>query len=101
MADAVTQVQIASCERASAIVLESDGTAITINCRGNVMEAEASVTCEGTTFRVGLNSKYALTAMKTFAGRLVKLAQAGSNEPVVLTCDAAPQLLACVFPMRV
>lgn len=101
MADAVTQVQIASVERARAIVLESDGSAITINCQGNVMEAEVSVTCDGVVFRVGLNSKYALTAMKTFAGRVVKLAQADSNDPVVLTCDAAPELLACVFPMRV
>jgi DNA polymerase-3 subunit beta len=101
MAEAVTQVQIASGERAKVIVLEGDGSSIAIACRGELMQAGSSVSCEGETFRTGINCKYAQTAMTTFAGRVISLASEGPETPIVIRSDAVPGLFAAVFPLRV
>lgn len=99
VADAVAQVQIASGDRARAIVLEGDGETIAISCRGDAMAAFASVSGAGETFRTAINSRYAQIAMKTLAGRVASLAQE-PDQPIALTCESAPGLTACIFPMR-
>lgn len=100
LASGVAQVQIASGDRAKAIVFEGDGTDLSLSCRGHAMDASVAVPYEGEAFRTGLNSKYALIAMTTFAGRVVTMA-GEIDAPLMMTCDAVPGLVACVFPMRV
>lgn len=101
LAEAIKQVQVASGDRAKVIVLEADGLEVAISCRGDAMDAQARVTYEGPAFRTGLNSRYAVTAADTFQGRVVHLAQDDGQSPILITSDSAPDLRACVFPLRV
>lgn len=99
IAGAVTAVQMASGERARVIKIEGDGEFATVSCRGDAMSATDQAAYEGVSFATALNSKYAQTAMKTFEGRVVRWAT-GNDVAVVMTCEAAPELLACLIPMR-
>lgn len=101
LAEAIKQVQVASGDRAKVIVMEADGAEVAISCRGDVMDAQARVAYDGPSFRVGMNSRYALAAADTFSGRVVHLAQQDARSPILLTSDSAPDLLACVYPLRV
>ncbi|MGL4811871.1 MAG: DNA polymerase III subunit beta [Beijerinckiaceae bacterium] len=101
MSDAIKLAQVASGERARAIVLTSNGQSLSVDCRGEAMTSGSSVPCADGEFRVGMNSKYALTAMATFAGRVVNMMVDAKGGPVGFTCDMVPELRVSVMPMRV
>jgi DNA polymerase III subunit beta len=97
LTDAVKAVVMAGDDKARTIALEGDGAEVTLRCRGQNMDASAQVSCDGAAFKIGLNSKYALTALAVFAERVVTLS--GGN-PTVLTCADMPGVRVAVMEMR-
>lgn len=79
------------------IAITGDGTAAVLRCQGDLGEATAEVACEGPAFSCGINSKYAQTAMKTMAGRVISM---GIADPILMTSPAAPETRVLVMQMR-
>ncbi|MGL4635426.1 MAG: DNA polymerase III subunit beta [Beijerinckiaceae bacterium] len=97
--EAVSIVQIASGDRARAIVIKGDGERMNISCRGDAMEASTIASYEGDEFETCFNSKYAHAGMATFVGSAVSMAVNGYS-PCLVTSTAKPDVRVILTPMR-
>lgn len=102
MLAAVRQAMIVSGERSKAVTIKAEAEQIEAQCRGPIGTASGAATYDGEAFQVGMNGKYAETALSVFSGNVVDvLAQTGGNSMVRFTCKAKPDTRVVVMGMRI
>lgn len=99
LAGAAKMVAMATEQRARAVRFVSDGSQISVSCRGEAMDASAVVLCDGEVFDLTLNAKYADAALATFSGRVVEIFWGGQGGSL-FTSVSAPGLRVLVMGMR-
>lgn len=100
MSSAVSQVVMASGERARAIKIVAGKDGMTLECRGDVMTATSVLAYDGEPFNAGLNAKYAQIGMAVFDGRVVSIAK-DIDGPMLLTSEALPGVRVAIMGMRI
>jgi len=99
LAGAARMVAMATEQKARAVRFVSDGSQISVSCRGDAMDASSVVPCDGEAFDLTLNAKYAETALATFSGRVIEVF-GGEEGGSLLTSASAPGLRVIVMGMR-
>lgn len=97
---AVRQTMVASGERARAIKLSADGDELSLSCQGPIATATGAIAYDGKAFAMGVNGKYADTAIGIFSGSVVDLTHQQDPGIVMLTCAAKPDHRVVVMGMR-
>ncbi len=102
MLSAVRQAMIVSGEKSKAVAIKADADQIEVQCRGPIGTASGAAAYEGEAFQVGMNGKYAETALSVFSGNVVDvLAQTGGQSVMLFTCKAKPDTRVVVMGMRI
>lgn len=99
MADAIAQVIVASGEKSRAVRLIGGDAEISMTCQGPLMTANGGVAYDGSAFELGVNGKYADSALRVFSGNVLELAV--TNNMALLTCKAMPDVRVVVVGMRI
>lgn len=99
LAESLSMVVMAAQDKVRAVKFTGDGETINMLCRGGVLTAAAATPYEGAAFDAGLNSKYAASGIAAFSGRVMKIHK--SDNLLLLTCDAAPEVRVVLMEMRI
>jgi DNA polymerase-3 subunit beta len=99
LSGAIASVSVADDDRVRGIKIKGDGSELTLQAQGSAASAEAVMSYGGVAFEFGVSSRYAATALATFAGHVVRIGTDGNMS--AWTCEAMPDLRVCVMGMRV